>query len=70
MSQPTATARVKIEVEVTLSQPWGPEFTIKEIHRTGVKEAVDVLTAIISRGGIRLIGATACDVVVHMNGKP
>ena len=37
-------ARVRVTVEVTLTQPWPPEATVEEVHRRAEREALEAVS--------------------------
>lgn len=49
-------ARVRLELEVSLSQPWTELSTVQEIHRAARREAVEQISAMIdSRRNVSLV---------------
>jgi hypothetical protein len=70
VSGPTATVRVRLVVEVRLTSSWGADCTLGQIHRQGTQESVEALQRVLGDAKMRIVEATACDVVVHSEGKP
>ncbi|WP_164016855.1 hypothetical protein [Pyxidicoccus trucidator] len=67
----TATVRVRVMVEVTLNARWGSDCTIGQVHDQGTREAVaHVQGRLATATGVRVLEATACDMVVRSEDKP
>lgn len=50
-----ATARVRVTVEIDLTQPWGKECTMYQIDKQAMEEAMEYL-ARIPHGRLRVVG--------------
>ena len=52
-----ATARVTVRVEIHLTQPWGKEATLTEIHKTASRQALETLQRLLGGGmEARIVG--------------
>lgn len=49
MSTPKATAIVHVVVEVTLSQPWGPDCTVGQVYRQATGDALDAVRMVLEK---------------------
>lgn len=58
MSERTlTTARVRVTVELDLSQPWSQDATLAEVYKRGGQEALDKLSRLMSSTAeVRVIG--------------
>lgn len=74
MSGHKASVKVRLLVDVTLGSVWGSDATMAQVHAQGTREAIEAvqrrLCAEDAGGKFRVVESTACDVVVHYEGKP
>lgn len=60
-----ATARVRLEVEVTLGQPWPTNASIEEVHRTARLDAEERVRVLLQRSPeVVLVGAVDVAAVI------
>lgn len=70
MSRKTEVVRVRVELEVTLAGAWGPDCTLGQIHDQAAAGALgSVRRKLAEDATVRIIGATAVEVVTREEGK-
>lgn len=67
--RPSAAIRVQILVEVSLSASWGGDCTVSQVYDQGVQQATTAVAKALTDGRMKLIRATACDLVISTGEK-
>ena len=65
-----ATARVQLTVEVNLTQPWGHDSTIQDIHKTACDEARRIFYSKTPPSCMRIVGEPKVTVVTIDEDRP
>lgn len=66
-----ATARVNVELEITLPSIWGCDCTVSQVETQATREALDMLTkAIGAMPAVRVVKSRGCYVILRSGDEP